>query len=627
MDQPLHLRLAKTVLLSGILLMYVAYDTGFRLWMAQSDVRVLNAAIVRDTTALNVRGEGGLTFEAATEVASTPSLQIYLRQNYRWPSARPSTAASGDEQGGDTDKDIANHRGYGAGSTAADVGASYSPNSAAALSDFPMAAVVVESTWLSPDQAAVSAPYAQRLLEGFRYALLTGSPWLLLAGSAEETALGLQYLRRLSQPAETLFGMTALAGWPSELTRVAESIRASMAPYATLGAWMHGAPSKPIPSFDSSALPAVSPSALLRRLALSHDDSSAALRSSLHHLLSVSALARAEGGTQHRRPSALILGAEWLRRSDAALLRLSGSGNVDDGGSGFAVTEAEVKRPRVTVFATSDTYSSSSDDVSWESPRMWEWPVNGTQSQRVHLTLPGIVAIAVPDANKRARFAAKALQQLLEKTLLRRHARRAEAPRITARSVHEGWEWWWLGRSYGVTVVGGGWEQQRVRLLYTKALREAAAETHEGLRQAVQDVHRARCRFESGSGASSPLCAGARRSRLPTSALPFTAAVPSPPKVFVLPPGAEDTQTPEPQPEWLNYTGELPLSVNADASYAARVIGRWSYFIYVNYRRWMDWFLASLPGGAYQDHFVLASVLMSDLADHRISWRDVLYLR
>ncbi|KPI88929.1 hypothetical protein ABL78_1974 [Leptomonas seymouri] len=642
MEPPLRFRLMNTVLLTGILFMYVVYDSGFRFWMSRSDATALNAAILHGARAPVPGGAPGLTFEAAAEATPTPPLQTYLLQSHRWLHVTSSNIGNDHEpvnrEGSTRDQRTS------AGSVGTRAGAPYVSHRATGFSDFPMAAVVVESTWLSPDQAFVSAHYAQRLLEGFRYALLTGSPWLLVAGSAEETSLGLQHLRRMPHPAETLFGKRARAQWPSELRRVAESIRESMAPYTTLGAWMHSARSKSIPAFGSSPLPEEWPSCLVNHSALSQDDPSAALHFSLSHLLSVSTLVSAEGGTQHGRLSALILGAEWLRRSDG-----------DYSVRGAATPLEAAKTPHVTVYATGDTYSSSTSnlegdeasfaemqqtrvnrgscsssgstnggDVSWEAPRMWEWQLNGTQ-QRVHITVPGIVAITVPDANKRSRYAAKALQQLLATTLVRRHARHSDASSRITQPINE---WlWWLGRPYGVTIVGGGWEQQRVKLLYIKALREAAAETHESLRRAVQDVHRARCDFEGGSGALSHLCSGARRGRLPTAALPFIAAVPSPPKVFVLPPAFEDAPVAAPQPEWLNYTGELPPSVNPDASYAARVVGRWSYFIYVNYRRWMDWFLASLPGGAYQDHFVLASVLMSDFADQRISWRDVLYLR
>ncbi|KAL7703084.1 hypothetical protein NQL31_000669 [Lotmaria passim] len=626
MEQPLRLRFLNTMMLMGILSLYVVYDAGFRFLMSQSDTLALHAAILHDAAVLKINGESGIAFDAAAEATSTPALQAYhLHESH--PFSRAADAAL---------------------SSSAATDLPHLNNEASSLADFPMAAVVVESTWLSPDQVTVSASYAQRLLEGFRYALLTGAPWLLVVGSAEETALGLQHLRRLPYPAETLFGEAVTARWPTELTHIAESMRASMAPYATLGAWMHAAASTPLPSYVSPALPITTAAPALTRSSVA-EGQSAALRFSLSHLLSASALGSTVGTTPSQgRPSTLMLGAEWLHRSDAAVLLHSSSSSAaaprvtvygtdsvydasgldEDASQSPATAKPQQQQQRRQDLgmdgAADDSHSSAGDRIgvvgggSWETPRVWTLQPSGTQ--QVHIVVPGLVAVTVPDANKRARYAATALQRLLEQTLVRRHARRV------GDSSEEGAWWWWLGRSYGVAVVGGEWEQQRVKLLYVKALREAATETRDSIRRAVQDVHRARCQFEGGGGAgdvaASSLCRSTRRLQLP-----FTAAVPRAPRVFVLPPAFEDTPTSEPQPEWFNYTGELPQTVNADAPYAARVLGRWSFYLYTNYRRWMNWFLASLPGGTYQDHFVLASVLMSDLADHRISWQDALYTR
>jgi hypothetical protein len=643
MEDALRIRFVNTVLLAGILLMYVVYDTAFRFWMSQSDTVNLSAAILHDTASLQAIGESGVAFETATEVTSTPALQTYLYESYRWSRASGDATTNQQKraQGSSADNEESD--------TVAD--RKYTPQPSAhddvdaALSKFPMAAVVVESTWLSPDHGHVSAAYAQRLLEGVRYALFTGAPWLLLAGTAEETSLGLQYLRHLPQPAEALFGQAAQARWPSELSRLAESLRTSMAPYDTLEAWLHGADTKAIPSFATTSLrTAAAASSLLGESAPSSTNTtSAGLQFSLQHLLSVSALAgvaeevSSYSTASYERSSSLILGAEWLRRTDAAFL-VSGARSGEYSGpaptpspASSADTGNKATEPQVTVYATGDAYikdgvnngSSSSTINVWEVPRVRELQISGA-AQRVHLTLPGIVAVVATDANQRSRVVAKVLQQLLEETVVQRHALRLDASSPPRSGVANGW-WWWLGRLYGVTVIGGGWEQQRVKLLYIKALREAAARAQETLRKAVQDIHCARCRFE-GSVAS-PLCSGARWGKLPKSAMPFTTATPRPPKVFVLPPAFEETPVMEVLPEWLNYTGELPPSVNAGASHAARVIGRWSFYLYANYRRWMDGFLASLPGGVYQDHFVLVSLLMSDLADYRISWWDVFHLR
>lgn len=626
MDGQFRLRLVNSILLAGILLMYVVYDTGFRFWMSQSDVSTLNAMLLRNPAALKQSGGAALAFEAATEATLVPALQTYLFDSRQWARVVPAAVEL---------RRDGNANAKSPSSPPSSAASSPERSPASSLSDFPMAAVVVESSWLSPDHAAVSAPYAQRLLEGYRYALLTGAPWLLLAGSAEETALGLQHLRRMAQPAETLFGKSAVARWPAELQRMASVLHTSMLPYETLEAWMQGADAQPIPSFLSTISSTGASSSLLHLPSASPASPSAALRFSLNHLLSATSLTDVGATALHGRPSALILGAEWLQRSDAASLH---------NGRDEALSDA--MPPRVTVYANSHAYTAvpadgventeaappksnaakaAEEHGSWESARVLTLHINGTR-RPVHITVPGVVAVTAPDANKRARYAAKALQRLMETTLVHRHALLSQrAPQDAVENAGDGW-WWWLGRPFGVTVIGGSWEQQRVKLLYMNALREAAAETRERIRTAVQDVHRTRCQFESGPAAPL-LCSGARRTRLPASALPFAAAVPSPAKVFVLPPAVEDAPVPEPQPKWLNYTGELPPHINAGASHAARVIGRWSFFLYANYRRRMDWVLASVPVGAYQDHFVLASVLMSDLADRRISWRDVLNLR
>lgn len=605
MDPHLRLRFANTALLTGLAILYLAYDTGFRFWVSQSDAAFLQAMTLRHPAALKDNGGAGLAFEAAAEATSTPALQTYLYNAPRWTRATTAGGSAEKKEGA--------------------VNAAH-----ASVADLPMAAVVVESSWLSPDHASVSASYAQRLLEGYRSALLTGAPWLLLTGTAEESALGLQHLRRLARPAEALFGPAAVSRWPVELQRLAEALYESMLPYDTLGAWVCGAGTRPIPSFLSPPPPA-SPSA--------------ALRSALRHLLSVSSLTDTATSGVHGRPSALELAAAWLQRHDGADVADHSEAEVDT-----AATDA-----RVTVYATANSYTAAAGAPShgdtldgasvgrqrtvaeedagdtagsgggagaWESARVRLLRVNGTH-RPVHVTLPGIIAVAAPDENARARYAAAALQQLLEKTLVHRHALLTTAPSAAAFKDEAAW-WWWIGQPHGVTVVGGAWEQQRIKLIYIKALREAAAETQAQLRRAVQDIHHARCQFEGGAEMQRQ-CRGTRGTRLPPSALPFARSVPAPPQVFILPPAMEEMPKPEEQPEWLNYTGELPATINPNASRAARAIGRWSFFLYVNYRRWMDWFLASLPTGVYQDHFVLASILMSDLAEHRISWRDAFF--
>ncbi|CAC9491027.1 conserved hypothetical protein [Leishmania infantum JPCM5] len=625
MDPASRVSVMNVTVLTCILVLYIAHDAGFRFWMTRSDTVPLTAALVHDTKVLQQYGDVGLAYDAAIGHVRTPPLQLYsinaerFAANYTAPmrAAAAETASQNDAP---------------------------RPSSAPSATDntfsdaLPMAAVVVESTWLTPDQDAVSSVYAQRLLEGYRYALLSGAPWLLLSGSAAEASVGLQFLRLLPNPAERIFPDSVLERWPLPLVTAALQLRESMAPYETLGAWVHGAGTRPLNSFPASSM--TSRASQRQDAHQSPVPGQASLQSSLSQLLSAYSLAVTSAG--HVRPASLILGAEWMRRVDAQHRSSSSATNVNGATRAAADGHAAPEQPRVTVYATKPDADDGDDDLKieknedggaakdaasapWEQPRVLELHVNNT-STAVHVTVPGMVMISDANANKRAQHVARAVQQLVELTLVHRYAARSSssssAPMDAEREV--GW-WWWLGRPYGVTVIAGRWEQQRVKLLYMKAFREAVADSQEGLRKAVQLLHQSRCQFER------PLlplpCHGVRGPQLPPSALPFSTAVPARSRIFVLPPPYEDLQSVQPKPEWLNYTGELPASINAEASRVAKLLGRVSFFLYLNYRRWMDWFLASLPVGSYQDHFVLISVLMSDFAEHRISWMDVLHLR
>ncbi|KAG5477694.1 hypothetical protein LSCM1_04988 [Leishmania martiniquensis] len=621
MDRASRVRVMNATVLTCILALYILHDAGFRFWMTRNDSLSLTAALVHDTKALQQNGGLRVAYDAATGTARTLPLQLYAivakRLSAKYAARMKDTAAATKGQSG------APHSGY------TPLFAVY--NFSGTL---PMAAVVVESTWLTPDQDAVSYVYAQRLLEAYRYALLSGAPWLLLSGSAMEASVGLQFLRLLPNPAETIFPDSVLQRWPPPLVTTALQLRESMKPYATLGEWVHGAGTRPLNAFPASSM--ASQASQLRGAYPSSVLRPSSLQSSLIQLLSAHALA--ETDESRVRPASLILGAEWMSRMDAGHRSDSSVPGSKDGATAAVEGKATSKGPRVTVHATaSDAADDGTDSKTggsrngrvaqdaatapWEQPRVLELQVNGTAIV-VHATLPGMVMVSEVNANKRAWHVARALQQLVELTLVHRHATRtATAPVDTE---ERGW-WWWLGQPYGVTVIASRWEQQRVKLLYMKAFREAVRDSQEGLRKAVQLLHRARCQFE---GPLPPLsCHGVRGPELPPSALPFSAAVPPRSRIFVLPPPYEELQSFQPKPGWLNYTGELPASVNADASRAAKLLGRVSFFLYFNYRRWMDWFLASLPVGSYQDHFVLASVLMSDFSEYRISWRDVMYLR
>ncbi|CBZ27365.1 conserved hypothetical protein [Leishmania mexicana MHOM/GT/2001/U1103] len=623
MDPASRVRVMNVTVLTCILVLYIAHDAGFRFWMTRSDTLPLTAALVHDTKVLQQYGDVGLAYDAAIGHVRTRPLQLYTVDAERfaanYTARMKATAAEAASQ-----NDVPRP----------------SPTPSAADDTFsdalPMAAVVVESTWLTPDQDAVSSVYAQRLLQGYRYALLSGAPWLLLSGSATEASVGLQFLRLLPNPAERIFPDSVLEQWPPPLVTAALQLRESMAPYETLGAWVHGAGTRPLKSFPASSMTSLASQQQDTHQSSVLGDSS--LQSSLSQLLSAHSLT--ETGVSHVRPAALILGAEWMRHMDAQHRSGSPATNVNGATEAAADGHAAPEQPRVTVYATMPDTDDGDDDLTmernddggaakdaasapWEQPRVLELHVNST-STAVHVTVPGMVMISDVNINRRAQNVARAVQQLVELALVHRHATRSSsAPTDTEREA--GW-WWWIARPYGVTVVAGRWEQQRVKLLYMKAFREAVADSQEGLRKAVQLLHQSRCQFER------PLlplsCHGVRGPQLPPSALPFsTAVVPARSRIFVLPPPYEDLQSAQPKPEWLNYTGELPASINAEASCVAKLLGRLSFFLYFNYRRWMDWFLASLPVGSYQDHFVLISVLMSDFAEHRISWMDVLHLR
>ncbi|CAJ1008855.1 hypothetical protein Q4I28_004168 [Leishmania naiffi] len=595
MDPASRVRVMNATVLTCILALYIVHDAAFRYWMTRSDTLPLTAALVNDTKALQQHDDVGVAYDAAIGNVRTPPLQLYSNAERSAPSADAYNFSN-------------------------------------ALS---MAAVVVESTWLTPDQDAVSYMYAQRLLEGYRYALLSGAPWLLLSGSAVEASVGLQFLRRLPNPADRLFPDSVLQRWPRPLIITALQLRESMAPYATLGAWMHGVGTRPLRSFPASSM--TSRTSQQQDVHQSSVSDHSSLQSSLSQLLSAHALA--ETDASHIRPASLILGAEWIRRMDAQQRSGNWTTNVNGVRGTAADSLATPERARVTVHVTTSDAASDDDDVAirkgedgrsakdaanapWEQPRVLEFHVNST-STKVHVTLPGMAMISEANVNQRARHVARALQQLVELTLVHRHTSRSPiAPGNTEKEV--GW-WWWLGRPYGVTIIAGKWEQQRVKLLYMKAFREAVADSREGLRKAVQLLHQSRCQFE---GPLPPLsCQGVRGPQLPPSAMPFSTAVPARSRIFVLPPPHEELPNVQPKPEWLSYTGELPVFINAEASQVAKLLGRVSFFLYFNYRRWMDWFLASLSVGIYQDHFMLISVLMSDFAEHRISWLDVLHLR
>ncbi|KAG5477931.1 hypothetical protein LSCM4_05324 [Leishmania orientalis] len=618
MDRASRVRVMNATVLTCILALYILHDAGFRFWMTRNDSLSLTAALVHDTEALQQTDGLRVAYDAAMGNLRTLPLQLYSIYAKRLSAIYVAR-------------------------TKATVTKTTSQSAAAYRSDapfvavynvsrtLPMAAVVVESTWLTPDQDAVSYVYAQRLLEGYRYALLSGAPWLLLSGSAMEASVGLQFLRLLPNPAKTIFPDSVLQRWPPPLVNTALQLRESMAAYATLGEWVHGAGTRPLKAFPASSM--ASQASRLQGAYPSSVPTHSSLQSSLRQLLSAHALA--ETDDSYVRPASLILGAEWMSRTDAQHGGRNGAAGEQHIARTAVSGKAAPEGPRVTVYATtpdggddlkkerskSGRAAKDAATALWEQPRVLELYANGT-AMAVHVTVPGMVMVSDVNSNKRARHVARALQQLVELTLVHRHATRSSTAPTDPEEVR--W-WWWLGQPYGVTVIASRWEQQRVKLLYIKAFREAVGDSHEGLRKAVQLLHRARCQFE---GPLPPLsCQGVRGPELPPSALPFSTAVPARSRIFVLPPPYEELQSFQPKPGWLNYTGELPASINADASKVAKLLGRVSFFLYFNYRRWMDWFLASLPVGSYQDHFVLASVLMSDFAEHRINWRDVMYLR
>ncbi|KAG5492974.1 hypothetical protein JKF63_01555 [Porcisia hertigi] len=622
MDAASRARVMNATVLTCMLALYVLYDAGFRFWMAHSDILPLTAALTHDEKTLDQYGGLGLAYDAAIENVRTLSLQHYsingVRCTSNYSARRKTATARNTHQNGGL------HR-----------STTPSTTDCFASAALPMAAVVVESTWLTPGQDAVSDVYAQRLLEGYRYALLSGAPWLLLSGSAAEASVGLQFLRQLPNPADTIFPESMLQRWPMPLLATALQLRKSMAPYGTLGAWVHGAGTRPLKSFPvSSMAPRASWQPDFHEGSM---PSRSSLELSLNQLLSAHTFAEADAG--YVRPTSLILGAEWLRRLDAQRQRGNSTTSVTDATGTAAGDPATPEQPRVTVYASGEPFDVADDDddwtlevgevghtardaasAPWEQPRVRELCVNS--STMVHVTVPGMVMITDVNVNNRPRHVARALQQLVEQTLVHRYSTRNSAAHM---DTEKGGWWWWLGQAYGVTVITGGWEQQRVKLLYMKALREAVADSQRGVQKAVHLLHQSRCQFE---GKLLPFsCQGVRGPQLPLSALPFSTAVPARTRIFVLPPPYEGAQRVQPQPEWLRYTGELPASFNIEASQLAQLLGRVSFFVYFNYRRWMDWFLSSLPVGSYQDHFVLLSVLMSDFAEHRISGTDVLHLR
>ncbi|KEG11478.1 hypothetical protein DQ04_02581060 [Trypanosoma grayi] len=98
-------------------------------------------------------------------------------------------------------------------------------------------AVVVLGVASLPDGIITSA-FKQRLLQGVRVALLTGSPWVVVPCGLEERRNAEDFLWGLQPPGEALFPDAVVTMMPPSLQGLARQIRDSMAFEASLKTWM-----------------------------------------------------------------------------------------------------------------------------------------------------------------------------------------------------------------------------------------------------------------------------------------------------------------------------------------------------------------------------------------------------
>ncbi|CAD2219947.1 hypothetical protein ADEAN_000746100 [Angomonas deanei] len=99
----------------------------------------------------------------------------------------------------------------------------------------PVAAVVVEPEEFTAN--ALPYLYKQILIDAYRAALLSGSPYVILAGNTVQCAAALNFLNQLPSPAATLFPEGYVLSLPPLLRQVALSLNESLSTYDLLYSW------------------------------------------------------------------------------------------------------------------------------------------------------------------------------------------------------------------------------------------------------------------------------------------------------------------------------------------------------------------------------------------------------
>lgn len=249
-------------------------------------------------------------------------------------------------------------------------------------------------------------------------------------------------------------------------------------------------------------------------------------------------------------------------------------------------------------------YSSVTDLTS--HPRLL------TDAEGVSFILPGIVVAEIPATPSRTR-PVEVFYDMMLRTILdhRRHNRRHGQAH-----QHEG-RMWWLQRPYGVVVVANVGEQQRVKLVYAKALRETAKTVTETLQRLARlEVTR---RLLGHLKQASPSVKEELRHR--THGEDFRAVVVPPARVLV-DHSPTDYNAPPPLFQWLPFTGELPEGTNENCNFVLRYVATYSHYIYEHYRQLSMIYSYDFTEVASEMKF---SKLLDDIGDNRISLRDIIH--
>ncbi|CCW62486.1 unnamed protein product [Phytomonas sp. EM1] len=474
----------------------------------------------------------------------------------------------------------------------------------------PIAAVVVIVGGGSP---------RRRVLAGYRAALLTGAPWLLLvekggAGNNREgekrgewsekegegRSPAVELLRGLQRPLEALFPSAVCRALPAGFhAAAAELLRGGEVP--SLAAWRRAA----------------------RGIAALHYDNDR-----------VEEKKTSAGVPQEKTQTLAALLVEMMdddTRRASAPLQEGSEGDLEEGEIVIYPDQGEMEEvlpaSRDLDFVESDFVE---EEMDWQFPRLWT-PPHLPQRQYV---LPGIVEVEItekmdgknPPLHHPDRVADK-LQQLLEQSAIRRLARH----QLRGRVGRSGGDFsanhtcpphgadkdalWLLKESYGVVFVGSIGEQYRIQLLYQRVFNAARKAAWQRLCQLIATLRGGSP--NSTEGGAPPSGDTSLFSSLPGRSLAT--------RIFVFPVIAEPDQNSFPNPLWLPYNNELPLDAPTNSYRITRCIASYSHYLYKNYRQWMDSMLVATFSLRQMNYMTIVHELVADFMDGRIDRRDILH--